>query len=445
MNDKAIKIVTRLRNKGFEALFAGGCVRDMLLGHMPKDFDIATSAKPDEVRALFPKTFAVGESFGVIIVVEGGEHFEVATFRKDSETSDGRRPDSVEFTSAFRDARRRDLTINGLFLDPLTGEVIDFVHGMDDIETKTVRFIGHPEERIKEDKLRMLRAIRFASKEGFSMTTETELAIRKHLLDIHVVSSERIREELEKMLLLPVPSKAFNLMFETGILWEILSELAILDQIPQNPKWHKEGNAFVHTMLAIDTARKLSDDPIVMWGALFHDLGKGEPIVDENGKLIFHGHDEKGMDIADEVLRRLKFSNEDRITITSIVADHMRVKHLPEMRKSKVRYLMSRDHFDRLLLVSDIDSRSSLHENHLDDLGKRTFVTFAENFENTLEGEEIMPKPFITGNDLIALGLKPGPKLGAILKVVSDLQLDGIITSREMALDAVEEHLEEVW
>lgn len=481
MKEKAIQIIKRLQDKGFEAVFAGGCIRDMLMDIEPKDYDIATSALPKQIKNIFPKTIPVGENFGVIIVVEGGEHFEVATFRTDH-GSDGRRPNDVSFTSMRNDALRRDLTINGIFFDPISGEMFDYVDGKKDIKGKTIRFIGDPNDRIKEDNLRILRAIRFFSKSyDWFITMDTVSAIKLHKKLLLDVSAERIREELEKMLLLPIPSIAFRSMLNLGVLEVILPELAKLDSISQNPKWHSEGskirrkiygengrkyilgpiedfnskdnlksknyvviekgNAFTHTMLAIDTARKVSDDPIVIWATLLHDIGKGEPDVDLNGKLVFYDHDEKGEIIADEMLRGLKFSNEDRITITNIVKNHMRVKHLPEMRRAKVRLLMTEDYFDKLLLVSDIDSRSSIHEDYASNLGKRAFVKFAEKFKDSFGDEPIMPKPLINGKDLIDLGLKPSAKFKTILKEIEEAQLDGTITSREEALKYLDDFI----
>jgi putative nucleotidyltransferase with HDIG domain len=440
MKEKAIKIVKRLQDKGFEAVFAGGCVRDMLMDIEPKDFDIATSASPRQIKILFPKTIAVGENFGVIIVVDEGEHFEVATFRADH-GSDGRRPIEVSFTSMRNDALRRDLTINGIFFDPIKEELFDFVNGEKDIKDRLIRFIGHPAERIKEDNLRILRAVRFFAKsKEWNIERKTFLSLEIFSDWLLNVSAERIREELEKMLLLPEPSVAFKMMLNLGILDVILPELAKLDTISQNPKWHGEGNAFVHTMLAIDTAREFSDDPIIMWGTLLHDIGKGEPDIGDDGKLIFHDHDVKGTEITNRILRELKFSNEDRETITSIVADHMRVKHLPNMRKSKIRRLMSEPHFDKVLLVSDIDSRSSIHEDHIDDKNKRIFVEFAENFKDELGVEPVMPELFITGHDLIKMGVSPGVRLGVIKDAIANMQLDGDLTSREEALEVVKEY-----
>ena len=435
--EKAISIVHTLQIKGFEAVFAGGAVRDMLMNIEPHDYDIATSATPDQVKDIFLHTIPVGESFGVIIVMLYEEQFEVATFRTDSKDSDGRRPDSVEFSSMEEDAKRRDLTINGLFYNPIIEQYYDFVKGMQDIRDKVIRFIGDPNERIKEDKLRMLRAIRFASKKDWCINSSTAIAIRSHILTSRV-SKERIKEELEKMLLLPKPSYAFYNLLMSGLLQEVLPEINDLYDIPQSPIYHSEGNVFNHTLIALNNAREVSDDPIVLWATLLHDVGKlTATFTDENGKIHSHGHEKAGVPIAKKILERLKFSNKDSKMILDIVANHMRIKHSSTMRESKLKMLIASDYFDRLLIVSKADSQAAIPADKSFNHKKLDYVKFISDYKKSFDDSIALPTPILNGEDLIALGMKPGPVFKEILDGIYEIQLEKDSLTKEEAIEIV--------
>jgi poly(A) polymerase len=422
----ARSIVERLRAKGFEALYAGGCVRDRLLGAEPHDYDVATSARPEQVEALFHRTVPVGAQFGVILVLEGDAEIQVATFRGDGAYHDGRHPESVHYTDAKGDALRRDFTINGLFYDPLKNEVLDFVQGLNDLEKHLVRAIGNPEERFSEDKLRLLRAIRFATALGFTIDPETWSALLKWAPEIHAVSAERIREEFCKILLSPNRLHGFDLLDQSGLLRMILPEMEQLKGCDQPPDFHPEGDVFVHTRLMLSLLPEKVSLPLVL-SVLFHDLGKpATRVVDETGRIRFNGHEGVSAEMSLRIMQRLRFSNEVIDAVLPAVRLHMSFKDVPNMRIATLKRMMSRPTFDDELELHRVDCLGShgMLDNHALLIAKR------EEFSQ----EPLIPSPLLTGDDLITLGWKPGPKFAEILQSVQTLQLEGKLTSRDEAL-----------
>jgi poly(A) polymerase len=422
----ARSIVERLRAKGFEALYAGGCVRDRLLGAEPHDYDVATSARPEQVEALFPRTVPVGAQFGVILVLEGDAEIQVATFRGDGAYHDGRHPESVHYTDAKGDALRRDFTINGLFYDPLKNEVLDFVQGRNDLEKNLIRAIGNPEERFSEDKLRLLRAIRFATTLGFTIDPETWSAILKWAPEIHAVSAERIRDEFCKILLSPNRLHGFDLLDQSGLLRMILPEMEQLKGCDQPADFHPEGDVFVHTRLMLSLLPEKVSLPLVL-SVLFHDLGKpATRVVDETGRVRFNGHEGVSAEISLRIMQRLRFSNEVIDAVLPAVRLHMSFKDVPNMRIATLKRMMARPTFDDELELHRVDCLGShgMLDNHALLIAKR------EEFSQ----EPLIPSPLLTGDDLITLGWKPGPKFAEILQSVQTLQLEGKLTSRDEAL-----------
>jgi poly(A) polymerase len=362
----ARSIVDRLRAKGFEALYAGGCVRDTLLGIDPHDYDVATSARPEQVEALFPRTVPVGAQFGVILVLEQGQEIQVATFRGDGAYRDGRHPESVTYTDAEGDARRRDFTVNGLFYDPVKSEVLDFVGGRDDLKAGILRAIGTPSERFSEDKLRILRAVRFATTLGFTIDTETWKALLKWTAEIHTVSAERIREELCKILLSPNRVQGFDLLEESGLLRQILPEMEALKGCDQPPEFHPEGDVFVHTRLMLTMLKPDASLPLVL-SVLFHDLGKpATRVVDETGRIRFNGHEGVSSEISMKIMQRLRFSNEVIDAVIPAVRLHMSFKDVPNMRVATLKRMMARPTFEEELELHRIDCLAShgMLDNH---------------------------------------------------------------------------------
>jgi len=419
-------IVEKLRAKGFEALYAGGCVRDRLLGAEPHDYDVATSARPEQVEALFPRTVPVGAQFGVIIVLEGDAEIQVATFRGDGAYHDGRHPESVHYTDAKGDALRRDFTINGLFYDPLKNEVLDFVQGRNDLEKQLIRAIGNPAERFSEDKLRLLRAIRFATTLGFKIDPETWVAILKWAPEIHAVSAERIREEFCKILLSPNRLQGFDLLDQSGLLRMILPEMEQLKGCDQPADFHPEGDVFVHTRLMISLLPEKVSLPLVL-SVLFHDLGKpATRVVDETGRIRFNGHEGVSTEMSLRIMQRLRFSNEVIDAVLPAVRLHMSFKDVPNMRIATLKRMMARPTFDDELELHRVDCLGShgMLDNHALLIAKR------EEFSK----EPLIPSPLLTGEDLITLGWKPSPKFAEILQSVQTLQLEGKLTSRDEAL-----------
>ncbi len=424
--DNALAVVRKLVDHGFRALYAGGIVRDSLLGTVAPDIDIATNAKPDQVRAIFPHNIPVGAHFGVVIVIENGFSFEVATFRSDGNYSDGRRPDSVRYVSEQEDAERRDFTINGLFYDPVARVVRDHVGGMRDLEQGIVRAIRTPRDRFQEDKLRLLRAVRFASRLHYQIEPATWEALCEFSPLINDVSAERIRDELARMFVAPSRLAAFDLLDQSGLLAAVLPEVAALKGCDQPPEFHPEGDVFVHTRLMFSLLAPESPLALV-WAVLLHDIGKpATRMVDQTGRIRFNGHDRVGAQMAERLLRRLRFSNEETDAIVSSVANHMVFKDVRNMRPAKLRRFMARPGFENEL---------ELHR--LDCLGCHGFLdnhTFLVERQTAFSSEPLIPPPLLRGGDLIALGLRPGPDLGKALEAVQTAQLDGEIDSKEAAI-----------
>jgi poly(A) polymerase len=458
----ATEIVRTLRAKGHQAYFAGGCVRDLLLGHEPADYDVATDATPQQVMQIFPQTYAVGEQFGVVLVPQSkndgatgvpstsagqapARHaesrnalVEVATFRSDVSYSDGRHPDEVRFSKDPReDAQRRDFTINGMMLDPLvldnlvldkTDGILDFVGGRNDLKAGIIRAIGDPHRRITEDKLRMLRAVRFAARFDYQIDPATLAAIQKLAPGIHQVSSERVREELSKMLTEGQARRAFELLDTTKLLPEVLPEITAMKGVEQPPQYHPEGDVFVHTLLLLE---KLPPgvSKTLAWGALLHDVGKPSTFRIAPDRIRFDGHVEVGVKMAAEILSRLRFSNHETDQILALVDNHMRFGQVERMKQSTLKKFLRLPAFDEHLELHRIDCLSS----H----GQLDAYEYTREQMRSLPPEAIRPTPLITGRDLIEAGYEPGPRFTEILAAVEDAQLEGRLTSREAAMEFV--------
>jgi len=434
--DAALEIVKRLRTEGYDAYLAGGCVRDLLLGREPSDYDVATSATPDIVLDLFPRTFAVGAHFGVVLVAQGERETyfttEVATFRSDGAYSDGRHPDAVRYTtSAEEDVKRRDFTINGLLLNPLQSvgntraAVLDFVGGVSDLDAGLVRAIGRAQERFEEDHLRMLRGVRFAARFQFDLADETKRAMRVLAGKIAAVSRERVRDELTKMLTEGHARRAFELLDETGLLAEVLPEIARMKGVEQPPQFHPEGDVWVHT-LGLLSQLESGCPATLAWGALLHDVGKPPTFRRAPDRIRFDGHVEIGVAIGGEILRRFRFSNDD-----TLVENHMRFMDTPRMKTSTLKRFFRLDKFDEHLALHKMDCLAG--SGHLDNW---EFVR--ERLQNMPE-EAVRPRPLITGRELIAAGYKPGAAFKQMLRAVEDAQLEGIIATEEEALRLVKD------
>jgi poly(A) polymerase len=429
MEETAREIAARLRKEGHIAYFAGGCVRDIVRSVTPKDFDIATDAKPETVQQLFPRTYAVGAHFGVIIVLENDFQFEVATFRSDEAYIDGRHPSAVHFSSPEEDARRRDFAINGMFYDPVAEEVIDFVGGRADIDAKLVRAIGDPAQRFAEDRLRMLRAVRFATVLDYTIDKQTWDALVASATAINEISAERIRDELVRIFLSPNRTRGWDLLDSSGLMRAILPELDRMKGVLQPEQFHPEGDVFEHTRLMLQFLPEKVSVPLV-FAVLLHDVAK--PVtatVDETGRIRFSGHDRAGAEMAEKIMRRLRFSGAEIEDTVEMVRQHMVFKDVPKMREAKLKRFMARPTFDEELELHRVDCEGShrMLDNYEFLLRKR------EEFAN----EPIIPPPLVRGDDLIALGLKPGPQFGEILEEVETRQLEGNLRTREEALQWV--------
>lgn len=440
-------VLRRLREEGHQAYLAGGCVRDMLLSREPKDFDVATSATPDVVLDLFPRTFAVGAHFGVVLVsaeIDGLETLtEVATFRHDGVYSDGRRPDAVRYTlSPEEDVQRRDFTINGLLLDGLgdlanpRDEVLDFVGGIDDLKAGVVRAIGDPRQRFEEDHLRMLRAVRFAARFEFEIEPGTFAAMRTLSPKISGVSQERVREELTRMLTEGQAKRAFELLDASGLLVQVLPEVSRLKGVEQPPEYHPEGDVWTHTLLLL--AQLEPGCPMTLaWGALLHDIGKPatcQPPSGPGDRIRFNGHPEVGVRISEAICRRLRFSNEETTQILALVQNHMRFADAMRMNAATLKRFFRLDRFPEHLALHRMDCRAS----SLDMTGHLDNYYFAkERFEATPE-EAVRPVPLLTGDALIDAGYRPGPAFKTMLLAVEEAQLEGSIASADEALKLVQ-------
>jgi len=422
----AEKIVDILTQAGHVAVYAGGCVRDALLQRPYLDVDIATSATPDQVQALFPKASdPQGKAFGVIRLRIDEHVFEIATFRVDGPYLDGRRPSSITFTTAEEDAKRRDFTINGMFFNPLQNQLLDYVAGQADLSAKIIRAIGDPVSRFTEDRLRLFRAIRFAVQLGFEMEPATWKALIQLSPSSNVISPERVRDELIKIFTSPDPARGFDLLHQSGLLAVWIPELLEMRGCAQSPEHHPEGDVWVHTRLLLTHMRNPS--PVLALSALLHDIGKPRTSkTDPDGRIRFFGHEGVGARMAEEILRRLRFSNDEVAAITACIANHMAFKDAPNMRVSTLKRLLARPTFLEELELHRIDC-SSCH-------GQLDIHAFLTAKMTEFSQEEIKPKPLLTGNDLQQLGIKPGPSMGKILHQLMDEQLEGKFTDRDGAL-----------
>jgi len=455
LKDHAISIVRKLRDSGYQAYLVGGCVRDLVLGREPADYDVTTDATPDEVIRIFPETYAVGAQFGVVLVPlpkndgrDGArpvsspesdvasrvstEHpgvVEVATFRSDIGYSDGRHPDQVRYSEDPReDVERRDFTINGLLFDTVKDEVLDFVGGRKDLDARIIRTIGDPERRFAEDKLRMLRAVRFAARFDYTIEPATFAAIEKFAHGIHQVSRERARDELTKMLTEGHARRAFLLLDETGLLQEVLPEISAMKGVEQPPQFHPEGDVFLHTLLLLEKLPQPCPRTLA-WGALLHDIGKPPTFRVAPDRIRFDGHVEVGVKMAQEICHRLRFSNEDTEQILALIANHMRFAQVDRMKESTLKKFMRLRRFEEHLELHRIDCQSS----H----GDLTSYNFTREKLEATPPETMRPKPLLTGHDLIATGYVPGPRFKEILSAVEDSQLEGRLRSKEDAMEFV--------
>lgn len=419
----ATDICATLRAKGHRAVLVGGCVRDRILNVSPKDYDVATSATPEEIAQLFEGVISVGAQFGVQMLVRPEGTFEVATFRKDGPYLDGRHPTHVEFCDMEGDARRRDFTINALFLDPETNEVIDYVGGQDDIRDGVIRCVGDPVTRFEEDTLRLLRAVRFAARLDYTIDQDTYDAILLRANTIHACSPERIRDELQKILIEGNANRGFQLLDTTGLLHEVLPEIAAMKGIEQPPEFHPEGDVFVHTLLLLKSLD--APTPTLALAALLHDVGKPLTQTFED-RIRFNNHDKVGARESEKICRRLHFSNAVTERVGWLVEQHMRVAATPDMRPSKLKRLVREEGFGELLSLFRLDCMAS----H----GTLDTYDWLHDYAENLPDEELRPDLLITGNDLIAEGYRPGPQFADMLKQVEDGQLEESLTTRAEAL-----------
>ena len=426
-------VVARLQSAGHVAYFAGGSVRDRLLGLEPHgDFDVATSARPDEVQRLFARTVAVGAQFGVILVVDRDTRVEVATFRADDAYVDGRHPVSVRFTTPEEDAARRDFTINGMFADPETGEVLDFVGGRQDLERRVIRAIGDPRRRFAEDRLRLVRAVRFAARLRFAIDSATAEAIREMAPAIHEVSAERIGDEIVKILTEGAARRGFELLSELGLLREILPEIAAMKGVEQGKDFHPEGDVFTHTMLALEHVdRSAMRGETLALGVLLHDVAKRECAAVRDGKITFYGHTGRGAEMARDICRRLRRPGAVAERVAWLVDDHLRLLNAPEMRLATLKKFLRQEGIDELLELCRIDASASN--------GNLFHYDFCRRRLAELAVEEMKPAALLSGRELIALGHRPGPAFKEILAAVEEAQLEGTIGTREQALAWVRE------
>jgi len=428
----AHSICEALRGRGHEALLVGGCVRDLLLGREASDYDVATDATPERVMALFPESIAVGAPFGVVVVPRDGATVEVATFRSDVGYSDGRHPDSVVYArTAKEDVERRDFTVNGLLMRHDSGEVLDFVGGQGDLKNRVIRAIGEPDRRFAEDKLRLMRAVRFAARFGFTIEAATLAAVRRHAPELTQVSAERLRDELTKLLAEGAARRGLELLEETGLLPVVLPEIAAMKGVEQPPQYHPEGDVWIHTRLMIEQLPR-GASPTLAWGVLLHDVGKPSTFksAKETGDRIrFDGHVDVGVPMAEAICRRLRFSNEDSQQILALVANHMRFKDVEQMKASTLKRFVRLPRFEEHLELHRLDCLSS-HRN----LASYRFV---ERVLRETPPGEIRPPRLLTGDDLQEMGYRPGPLFGQILRAVEDAQLEGQLGSHKDAEEYV--------
>jgi poly(A) polymerase len=434
---EATRIARALRAQGHSAYLVGGCVRDILLSREPADFDVATSAAPQQVMQLFPQTYAVGAQFGVVLVpglrdvdgVRTNFATEVATFRSDGAYSDGRHPDEVRFSNDARlDVQRRDFTINGLLLDPDTNEILDYVEGRADLKRGVVRTIGEAHQRFAEDKLRMLRAVRFAARFGYTIDDKTFAAIRELAPQIHQVSHERVRDEIFKMLTEGHARRAFELLDETTLLEQSLPEIKKMRGVAQPPQYHPEGDVWIHTLMLLEGLPAGCSKTLAL-GALLHDVGKPPTFRVAPDRIRFDGHAEIGTKMAEEICHRFRLSNEDTDQVLSLVANHMRFGSVTQMKESTLKRFFRLPGFEEHLELHRLDCSSSHRDLSLYEFAKEKF--------HSMPQEQIRPTPLITGQDLIAAGYQPGPMFKELLTAVEDAQLEGSIDTKEKAMELV--------
>jgi len=433
MEKQAIQIIETLKSNGFQAVFAGGYVRDMLLVAKSGDIDIATNALPEQVESLFEKTVPVGKAFGVIVVVIDNFEFEVATFRNDGQYSDGRRPDSVEFSSIEEDAKRRDFTINGLFYDPVDAKVLDFVNGESDIKAGIVRFIGDAEARIAEDKLRLLRGVRFALRFDFDLEQASYEAIKKNAEQVSLVSKERIMAELVKMMKLEKPRRMFELLFDTGLIHYVLPDIEALQGVEQDPNWHPEGDVLEHTIRVMGHLKGESLE--VQFAGMFHDVSKPETAEKIDGRITNREHARIGAKKTREILEALKFPKKFIEYVGELVYDHMKMLHVQGMRKAKQKRFFAQDNFSDLRALHIADEKGGFND--------LSIIEYVDALKVEYEKVSLQPIPFIDGRDLIAIGFVQGKLIGAVKKEIYDLQLEGTITTKEDALEFAKNRLSE--
>ena len=427
--EAAHRICRTLREAGHQAYLVGGCVRDLLLKREPDDFDVATDATPDRVQELFPGSIAVGARFGVVIVVAEGAEVEVATFRSDIGYSDGRHPDRVVYSrNPEEDARRRDFTINGLLMDPQSGEVLDFVGGRADLAAGVIRAIGEPATRFAEDKLRMVRAVRFAARFGYAIAPATFAAIPPLAAEIRRVSAERLRDDLTRLLIEGAARRGFELLKESGLLQPLLPEVARMKGVEQPPQFHPEGDVWIHTRMMLE-GLTAGCATTLAWGVLLHDVGKPPTFAPPSGpgeRIRFDGHVEVGTRMAEEICRGLRFSNDDTEQIVALVANHLRFKDVFQMRLATLKRFVRLPRFEEHLELHRLDCLAS----H----GNLEAYEFVRRFLAETPPDQVRPPRLISGEDLARMGLLPGPLFREILQAVEDGQLDGRLTSREQAL-----------
>ncbi len=436
MNDPAQlaeHIVRILQQNGHQAVFAGGCVRDMVMGRQPTDFDIATSARPEQVRRLFPKSRLVGASFGVVVVLVDDHQFEVATFRSEGDYRDGRHPTSVRFTTAEDDVQRRDFTINGLLYDPVTAKVLDYVAGQADIKGRLVRTIGDAKARFSEDRLRLIRAVRFAAFLDFDIEPATRAAIAELAPKVTTISPERIADELRKILTRHGASRGVRLLREVGLLRQILPEVEAMVGVEQPPSWHPEGDVFTHSLLALDFLENPSFE--LAMSTLLHDVGK-PPTIQRGERTRYPHHESVGARIADAICQRLRLSNDSRHRIVWLVKRHMVFVGAEKMRLSTQKRLFAEPGFDELLALHKADVLASTS-----DLAAHRYTV---NRRRELTQEKILPPPLVTGHDLIAMGVRPGPVFKQILAQIRDEQLEEKIHTREAGLQRARDLVEQM-
>ena len=426
--ETATQIIRRLKEAGYEGFLVGGCVRDLLLGTEPEDFDIVTSARPEQVQALFSKTVPIGLAFGIILVIEADHAFEVATYRREGGYADGRRPSVVSFGSAEEDVQRRDFTVNGLLMDPETEVVLDYVDGKKDIKNRVIRTIGLPEERFAEDHLRMLRAVRFAVNLDFNLDPAAFSAIRAHAAAIGRISAERIREELNKILLRGHARRGMELLEQSGLLQEILPEVAALQGVMQPHQYHPEGDVWSHVLRMLDFFSGgfgVEKDQRLAWAVLLHDVGKAETRSTDDRGVHFYGHAQRSAEIAEKILNRLKFSTANMESVLALIRQHMVFMSVKEMRRHRLKRFLRMPEFDLHLELHRLDCLGSF--------GMLDAYLFCRDQLTVLSREALHPPRLLTGHDLQAMGFRPGPLFQTILDALETAQLEGELTTEEEA------------